>query len=472
MVSVHTSFPCGDVPPLSITPASQLIMAIPTFAEVEADLEALPPTSSYQCIFTGARNKCRTDISPEHVRPDLAALERDVEPTDAEDNRRRVRRVRDAIGQLLCDSHKGKISIVVTAWAPEFPKLNFSIDARRSRSSLPSAHSVSQASPSSCVSARRPVATQAASGNDLLTHLEPPGVGTAQTGRRRAASEGNVLDLDHHQQRAVLDPQPNDLPGENALTVHRMRSASNAPLAEAIEILDDVDAVRAEPNQPTDANMQQPPAPALAQTCARSARFEHGKGYSWTPWRIRTAVRACLLERLPDKTGTVYIIPDFQNRYVKIGMTEQAFEKKRLTALVRDHPHILNEGGAVYVTGIELFLVQRLEQLVHQDLAFFQRLLQGDKQQRHHEWFEIPLKRAEETVRLWRDILRALNLKPGGKLEAEVRQRLLNSQYFRPWSNHCDDFEASWRVTNADHGQRDLLWRTLLLGGREASPQL
>lgn len=460
---------------------SKPTMASLSYLQVEAILSSPKLEPSICCIALFDGSRCKNELPSDQVQEALNIIRKDKSPSLPPKDQ--VKQVRTLISSLVCGAHWEHPKcrkLIEAAWSVNFSDLNFEISTRctrpRSARSSPAPSTPlkkttsDQSTPTLTVRSRSPSEarrSRSARGssevpNDRHSIERPTFRGGSQY--RQARDLSMESDEDDGQRDADLSPSLVRSRGiiqsiEDDGNYEGSHTAAAVMTTSAISPL----TVTASPDS------QDPDHDFPVKKCCTtsSAMFTHGDGYESAPWRIRQEVRTRLLESLPDKFGTIYIIPDKTNRYVKIGKTERRFLKTRLLELVNDHKDLLDKGKATHVTNIPLFLLTRLEDLVHADLAFFQRNLRGNRNQTHHEWFEVDVTTAEETVILWLKVLKSMKLKPGGGIKYKLREQLNHNDYFDTWAIDDKDVDGVFQEVNGDHAARISKWKELLPAGNE-----
>lgn len=221
------------------------------------------------------------------------------------------------------------------------------------------------------------------------------------------------------------------------------------------------------PPPPNDSSS--PPPPAVPQG------FSLGSASTWSPWSLRCEVLALLWEPLPSpkSKGSIYAVEvDTADHgpMVKIGYTTRDV-KVRLREIAREHQQPINLDTPIRRSHIPILQLQRLEKLVHTDLAFFQRNLEvhrGRVHKTHGEYFAVDLKTAENTIDMWRDIIEDLGLEPGTEVDRHIIKNVEGhiAQAMEHAGASATAEPEMWTRLNADHARRENLWKQAFQQGR------
>jgi len=469
-------------------------MGSPSFHDLTRGLDSFTPVEPFYCISTHHRSPCKNVLPVEQVQEARSLLQEMRNSRGDTNNRNEIKRVRDLIYKVVCTRHRTskKRGEVERLWRPEFPGLNFEIKTRVRepvRASSPASPGPPLLSNASPVEASTPgiegLKEYAISSEP---HLRAP---RPTDGEDRRKSDSDLRQGRHPLQSSsppIIEISENDddptCDSPLPLRYRDTASAGSSPdarlggachnrhIARPVSVGNGGESnedKRAAFSVPTELNCDVDVASVETQ---QQSVFRPGVKAGWAPWRPRSNVLAKLFETLPVDHGTVYVIPVKDGKHVKIGSTHRNFEKFRLQEHKKDFD-LLDEGGATQITDIPAHHLKRLEDLVHADLAYFQRdLYVTTEREQHHyrEYFEVSVSAAARTVRMWRDILATLDLRPGGQVPEDRKRTLRQHKYFQPSSTHEQDEKQAWRAVNGEHKIRVLIWRDLFLGGRDETP--
>ena len=263
------------------------------------------------------------------------------------------------------------------------------------------------------------------------------------------------------QSTSVYPNRTDQLPSEQALSLADETESENGTATEFVQ----QDAAPQE-----ESVHREGPAPQQEQNTG-SGRFEHGEASAWAPWTIRKASLELIREPLLDPRATGYIyaaqVGNINKTIVKIGRTYQK-PKDRIKQIAKEHQQNFNTNSMWCSCPIPALQLERLERLVHSDLAYFQRnwLVATDRSHKtHYEYFEVDLATAQQTVNVWIDVIRKIMLKPG----VAPDERLFQSVYLDPALSVCvpegsdPRLREAWKRENEDHRRRINLWKKHLV---------
>lgn len=151
-----------------------------------------------------------------------------------------------------------------------------------------------------------------------------------------------------------------------------------------------------------------------------------------------------------DKKGCIYVLHDDETGHVKIGMSKAL--KRRFYEVKRKcrKPHLTLEWNTADV--ISWDELQRLEKIVHWDLASFNRPYKCDCGRQHTEWFDVEIREAKRTVEMW---LRYQRLRPDVTSKDLERLR----------TGFPTEQGTTWlQVRSTDHLRRYEFWHWKLFG--------
>ena len=457
-----------------------------TFGEVKELYADNNVPQGLKCIATPNGTRCDKDLSGDQILNLRDILNHALE-------RMTLDEVRDVINCVICVDHqKGRNyrhkDKVQQKWNAEFPDLDFSRRRSRSRLSLSSGKSTprrtsrSSVSPSHASTGRTPSSTRIG----ISTWLgEPPPQLQLGSRHMRSASapESRVFD----QPEAVSASSPaihiNDSiaeleeDGPESPLATRGRPQNPNPFINQTEAF----------AEGTDHSPRQRPASGSSLQARRELRepvrtpeveqaappstsgFENGEASAWAPWTIRSEVQDLVLLSMPhpDLQGSIYVVQvrNTERSIVKIGITYQQY-KTRIGQVAQQHQQSFNMDTAFHRPGIPSLQLERLEKLVHADLAYYQRnwRVRTDRSfKTHHEYFEVDMKVAQLTVDLWRDIIDNLGLKAGVTLDRSLFKSLNADPDTGVHASNDADPATTWRRLNEDDNRRMELWRKHLL---------
>ena len=200
--------------------------------------------------------------------------------------------------------------------------------------------------------------------------------------------------------------------------------------------------------------------------------FNDGEASRWDPHDISTGVYDLLGQALPtqDTVGKIYaaiVEPvDGCNRrqIVKIGQTTRNVDR-RLGEIEKQHK--IKFGKRRTWPNIPYLQLLRLERVIHADLAYFQRDLlvrTGNTVRTHHEYFEISLETAMNTIRFWSEKFQQIGLVPGRVVAVQALPVIQGAntrsldESLESLGQHLDE-EERWKQCNEQHKFRQDAWR-------------
>lgn len=444
-------------------------MAVETFEKVQMLLVSSKAGDEIKCIAPG----CHQILPDKYRETAIEQLEQhknaESEEDSAKRNRYQVKGLRGVIAWLLCPQQHQKPKFekeIEKGWWSEFPDLFFDIQThtRRPRASLSTSDPSTPTrkttpGPELSFGDRPEIDRSPATAQELSRAKRAVKDKTIANSRRKIHGDALRSGMQKHPPETI-EISDDDQPTEQTSPL-AIRGRQKKPLQVDSTLEGDAGVKTEDTNRRRDGEVNQGASRNENDTNVQSV-FEYGKQYDWAPWTIRGAVCDLILEPIPIKHGTIYIIPDKTKRYVKIGKTEQPIKKDRIKHVINEHHDILDEGSLSCFSNIPIHLLGRLEALIHRDLAYFQRYLKTDKG-KTREWFEISLTEAEETVKLWLCILKTLNQYPGDQVGEETRNRLRESDYFQSSKYPVSNIQAVQRKYNEDHVARKEVWKMLFL---------
>jgi len=172
--------------------------------------------------------------------------------------------------------------------------------------------------------------------------------------------------------------------------------------------------------------------------------FTEGVSTTWSPTRVRQEVAELFNTPLPTQktVGTLYLLKAEHSSHVKIGYTLGNW-KERKSDIETKSGIILDANNTQAIQNIPYAVLLRLEQIVHTDLAPFQRHVPLKKKTRaQHEWFEIDFHIAKKTAEFWLDKIST----PGTRL-GDVDQ-----------VTDAEKEQTNWPGIHRDHERRFRVW--------------
>lgn len=453
-----------------------------------------------RCIATPNSNRCINLLDDNQLLNLRDLLHSTSEPIS-------LGEVREVMDCLICAyhqrrryDHKKKVD---QAWQSEFPHLDLASPRSRSRYSLHSGRATPRRSIGSSPSTpTRQVLTPSSMATNGSVSLSPPlPLSNLDTHRMRSISAptlvGERLLAGSDSSPAVyvndvadyFDQAPPESPLANRRRPHSLTHASESRIEE-LDRQRQADSVTNSESvcEPEHTVTQQKygmglvprrnpingsePAPIARQeqakgerSPARSGRFENGEASKWAPWTIRSASLELLRQSIPhpkDK-GSIYAIEVVhpQRTITKIGITYQSVGD-RLKQISSQHKQSFNEGSMFHRSGIPALELERLERLVHSDLAYFQRnwlVPTNESHKTHHEYFEVDLKTAQETIDLWRSITRSIDLKPGTRPNDQWFASIGSDPELEVCASTESDSVQAWKRINENHDRRTNFWK-------------
>lgn len=478
------------------------------FSEIQALFAEGNQPTTLNCIATPYGNRCDAKLNDNQLLNLHDMLLEASEPM-------LMKEVRDIINCLICADHQyGKYNHkdkVEATWQDEFQHLNFSTrrspspyslssrpstprrSSPRSNGSTPgrlastpassprsfsstslspppppnfqASHTRSTGAPVLSAAERLDVGfdtSSAAFANDYTSAVSPglPESPLASRGRRHSASPPSDMGgfNDDHSDRAVLQ--------RSLSAVDEDPRNEESPYITEQEQLSTQEPVL-QPEQPDYlSEVEFTPRDGPSTTWGR---FEHGEASAWAPWTIRKASLELIREPLlnPKATGYVYVAQvEHTNRtIVKIGRTYQK-PNARLNQIAKEHRQQFNMGSLWYRAGIPALQLERLERLVHSDLAYYQRnwLVCTDRSHKtHHEYFEVDMSTAQQTIDVWLAIIRKVGIRAGAMPNESVFESVHSDPDLSIGAANGPDNVDAWKRLNEDHSRRINLWRTHLI---------
>jgi hypothetical protein len=180
------------------------------------------------------------------------------------------------------------------------------------------------------------------------------------------------------------------------------------------------------------------------EVCYKTDGFTEGMGTTWAPKKVRQEVIELFNTSLPTQktVGILYLLKAERSGHVKIGYTLGNW-KERKSDIAKKSGILLDVNRSHTIQNIPYAVLLRLEEIVHTDLAYFQRDLPLKKKTRaQHEWFEIDFDVAVKTAEFWLDKIS----RPGTSLGE-------NNQVA-----HDEKEQTNWPNIHRDHERRFRIW--------------
>jgi hypothetical protein len=189
----------------------------------------------------------------------------------------------------------------------------------------------------------------------------------------------------------------------------------------------------------------------------RTDGFTEGVGTTWAPKKVRQEVIELFNTSLPTQktVGILYLLKAEYSGHVKIGYTLGNW-KERKSDIANKSGIVLDVNTSHAIQNIPYAVLLRLEEIVHTDLAYFQRDLPLKKRTRaQHEWFEIDFDVAVRTAEFWLGKIST----PGTSL-GEINQVTDDEKEQTNWPNIHRDHERRFRIweMSADMPLKPGLW--------------
>jgi hypothetical protein len=189
----------------------------------------------------------------------------------------------------------------------------------------------------------------------------------------------------------------------------------------------------------------------------RADGFTEGVGTTWAPKKVRQEVIELFNTSLPTQktVGILYLLKAEHSGHVKIGYTLGSW-KQRKSDIEKKSGIVLDVNRSHAIQNIPYAVLLRLEEIVHTDLAYFQRDLPLKKKTRaQHEWFEIDFNIAVRTAEFWLDKIST----PGTSL-GEDNQVTDDEKEKTNWPSIHRDHERRFRIweMSADTPLKPSLW--------------
>lgn len=460
-----------------------------SFAEVVARFANGNVPHGLSCMAMPYGSQCPNNIEHDHLLDVPYILNQALGPLELDE-------VRNVINCLLCASHQQNSYWKQAAddrWEAEFPHLTFDRTRRRSNSpyslsrgkTSPRPRRTASQSTTSPAGIGRPAASTRHSDSRLMPH--PPLTHSEfrpRSQRSASAPQAPVIptvELSDHaspgtpSRRLSAPGSESEQSEEDSPSAARGRRQDTARLSDRLQAIAE-DVVRPDPipshNDDSTIGEARDDTPLSVAEIDRPSSeepegFVNGDASSWAPWTIRDGVRSLVLEPLPrpNEKGSIYVVQNLARTHVKIGITQQSF-RTRLRQIANQHQQELDITNAWHLPSIPYMQLSRLEDLVHADLAYYQRNLRvrTDRSFRtHREWFEVQMPVAVKTVRMWWDIMQRNRLQPGEQLDETTEQTLISNSAFDVDMDEGDDEAVAWAEKNADHDLRIGIWTGILL---------
>ena len=197
---------------------------------------------------------------------------------------------------------------------------------------------------------------------------------------------------------------------------------------------------------------------------------------SFAPWTLRKDVVDLLCDPLPDTStkypdgGSIYIVPaglpSTSCKRVKIGITKGP-TRRRIQQISYQHGIDLDSSSRdwEWCPGPVL---EKLEKVVHQDLAFSKSDVEyhdGSGPHSPREYFDLDFCTACDIVKLFRDIMASIGLEPGGVLDVKLKGAILAQPRFQNMDRNL--VLEDWQLANSSHRERIAFWRSVFKLDRE-----
>lgn len=199
--------------------------------------------------------------------------------------------------------------------------------------------------------------------------------------------------------------------------------------------------------------------------------FRPGNASKLAPWVLRAETRKMLFEPLREpanrRQGSIYAVQVIGTPCVKIGLTRQVRERNRLkeinVGIKKERGMELDIAGARWIEGIPSAQLDRLEKLVHSDLAFCQHDLPfgtPTKTRNHQEYFRVDVVTAYDTIKLWHRIMRDLRIEVGTSVDSRIKEAVREyvEDAYAPFTELDYSDAARWTTVNYDHPRRISSW--------------
>jgi hypothetical protein len=199
--------------------------------------------------------------------------------------------------------------------------------------------------------------------------------------------------------------------------------------------------------------------------------FYPGPASTSAPWTIRGDTLELFLKPLPkprprhEGRGTIYVVPIVQEgeaSIVKIGRTKRS-SRRRISEIPGQQGQLLQEGSKTVLPGVPLLQLERLEKLVHQELAFFQRIPRNGR--KHREYFEVDISVAQRSMLRWWNAMQNLGLEHARELDPSVIDAIRNHPALDLEMSDSNAIAADstlWSSLNSDHVRREAIWDLVL----------
>ena len=466
------------------------------FADVEAlFIEGnLPLSGTLKCMGTQSYAACIEDIEENAFRKmacifnNALSLSKSANEQNANfdvEGQYTEYQVRDIAFHVLCGVCQGnseKRQRIITRWMPEFPHLPF---ANSPRWSSPRSSNTGKDTPTldnlglsrqkiSSSRPRLPSTPNSTMSDD--SNLSGTRVSKLNFHRDRARDSATPESPNTVQE---LDISAGSPPGSTPSAASSRRHNSEPIQAHVGAITVEEGNQQPSTTVPSNTGNQTLRAPKSKPQRQKRTRentpqfepgFYEGDSSSSSPSTIRSAVEELLLKRIPppDGFGTIYALQVLNSApsMVKIGITYKTL-KQRTTQLTRDHGHEFNPANRVFRLSVRSLELERLEKLVHADLAFFQRILRVKHSNgnitNHFEYFQITPALAQKTIDTWIEITRNVGPVPN----VELLGNIFRSLHADP-DAHVDsagelDSPDSWEEPNKDHDRKLRVWKKYLV---------
>ena len=431
---------------------SSCSIACVSYDFVRAAFQNVNDLSQFKCIATpGNKRRCGGDLDPDQKKNANLLLGKEKTDLTLDD-------VRNIYTCLLCSAHQGTYwhkNKVEARWIIEFPHLDFSParspspyslhgkrhsqDRRRSSNLTPSS--------SSSIPTLTTWASEPAAARPSRLRLSLP---------RRASTAGSPAAASLHGMEGSDGVQQDDFDSardrDDSPSAGRGRRSVNHSRANGVAspVGEYTDVTPPAPGPEPAVGMLQENVTHRPRSASRGSSsnetsasvdtgpFYPGEASTWAPWTLRSAVLKKLWgEPIPNakSIGSIYAVQVKGQRYVKIGITRIQV-RKRLNDIAKSHGQALEVENAFF-QDVPVLQLERLENVVHADLAYFQRdlrVVHGQNQRTsrelirtHHEYFEIDLDTAMRTIRLWIQIMDSIGAEPGNEIGSTIIKAVQNS---------------------------------------------
>ncbi|KAK4554484.1 hypothetical protein LTR86_008338 [Recurvomyces mirabilis] len=468
-------------------------MQVLSFTSVKETLSGEAVPEIYVCIAVERNARCTRQIKLHDLALAIEFIRKDEATTN-------LKTTRSIIEWLVCPRHREYTSSginrhytrkIEAEWRHEFPLNYFAKpcspaqpsrlgDTRASpRSSTPDERChdhVGRPMPSSTQSERSLAIRQSSHSGSPLSRQQR----SSSDSRALEASISNIVPqivADHVGMDPFIidDTREVQLPSTGPLRDSQVREGPVTPqLGQTPEIgsgqINDclVPEARAEVNEST---VHTRGSSRRRSSPATRTGFEPGEMSKWAPQTTHDEMRDLLGQPLESAKakGYLYIFPDVNKQYVKIGFTTGKLWdrfRKIEDSCKSVQPLTLDFDSRRSLANIPYIQLLRLEKLVHTDLAHCHRYLHVKSKGRwrtQHEWFEIDPKSAYQTVEYWWDIMKSNEILPGRPLTENFQASLdTGADTVVATVARCMDVDDAWRLAHQNNELRLRKWRAIL----------